>query len=125
MLAWLQTQGYTATSMNKKVVKVALDSPANLTPLAQEVLLIRAEFKRSSYTKLENILKRISPDDRLRDCFAYMGASRTGRWSGQDVQFQNLARPDKKVEENLARVLELIENCDMENAIKEFAPKYT
>jgi DNA polymerase bacteriophage-type len=123
MLAWLQAQGYSATSMNKKVVKVALADP-NLTPLAQEVLLIRQEFKRSSYTKLENILKRISPDDRLRDCFAYMGASRTGRWSGQDVQFQNLARPDKKVEENLTRVLELIGNADMENALKEFSPKY-
>lgn len=125
MLAWLKNQGYTATSMNKKVVKVALDNPGKLTPLGQEVLMIRKEFKRSSYTKLENILLRVNAEDRLPDCFAYMGASRTGRWAGQDVQFQNVARPDKKVEDNLIRVLELIEKLDMENAIKEFAPKYT
>jgi DNA polymerase len=124
MLAWLKIQGYQATSLNKKVVKVALDHPGELTPLGQEVLMIRREFKRSSYTKLENILLRISNDDRLRECFAFMGASRTGRWSGLDFQFQNLARPDKKVEENLARVLELIEKADMETALAEFAPTY-
>lgn len=124
MLGWLKTQGYGATSLNKKVVKVALDHPGELTLLGQEVLMIRKEFKRSSYTKLENILLRISEDDRLKECFAFMGASRTGRWSGLDFQFQNLARPDKKVEENLARVLELITNADMETALKEFAPTY-
>lgn len=121
MLGWLKTQGYTATSMNKKVVEVQLRE-AKLTPLGREVILIRKEFKRSSWTKLEAILMRLSDDDRLRECFAFYGASRTGRWAGQDVQFQNLARPSKDIEKNLPRVLELIAACDFETLQSEFAP---
>lgn len=120
MLEWLQKQGYQFTSLNKDVIKVALKNPDTLTPLAQEVLLIRKEYKRSSYTKLRTLLQRVSLDGRIRDCFAFMGGARTGRWAGQDMQFQNLARPDKKVEENFARAMQLIENNDFQAARDEF-----
>ena len=122
MLAWVQTQGYPFTSMGKALVAQALANPRDLTPLAQEVLHIRKEFRRSSYKKLDAILPRVSPDGRLRDCFAFMGGSRTGRWAGQDVQFQNLARPDKKVEKNLDKALALIDAGDFETAKTEFGP---
>lgn len=120
MLGWLTERGYPFTSLGKYSVKFALDNPGNLTPLAQEVLLIRKEFKRTSYTKLETLLMRVNEDGRIRDCFAFMGGARTGRWSGQDVQFQNLAKPDKRVEENLERALKIIETKDFDAACKEF-----
>lgn len=124
ILGWVTKEGYPYTSMNKTLVKTALDGKA-LSPLGREVLEIRKEFRRSSYKKLEAILLRLSDDDRLRDLFAFMGGSRTGRWAGQDVQFQNLARPDKKVESNLAAALKLIESADFEKAVEEFSPEYT
>ena len=123
ILEWVTKQGYPYTSMNKNLVKAALEG-TSLTPLAREVLEIRKEFRRSSYKKLESILHRVSADGRLRDLFAFMGGSRTGRWAGQDVQFQNLARPDKKVEKNLARALQLIETSNFDAAIEEFSPEF-
>ena len=122
MLGWLNKQGYKATSMNKKVVKVELDTSTTLTPVARRALLIRRQFKRSSYTKLEAIMQRVSADGRIRDLFAFMAASRTGRWAGQDVQFQNLAKASKifEDEKNLKRALELIDKCDFETAVAEF-----
>jgi len=125
MMKWVQERGYSYTSMNKSLVKLELTNPdTKLTPEAQQVLHIRKEFRRSSYTKLESIVNRTSSDGRLRDCFAFMGGARTGRWAGQDVQFQNLARPNKKVEKNLELALGLIRTLDFEKAKDAFSPEY-
>jgi len=67
----------------------------------------------------------MSSDDRLRHAFLFMGASRTGRWSGKgshggSVQVQNLSRPMKEVEKNYDRALQIIEAGDYDAAEKEF-----
>ena len=125
MLGWLQGQGYKYNSLNKTMVRIAMLAPEKLTPLALEVLTIRKEFKRSSYTKLESMLQRVSDDGYIRDCFAFMGGARTGRWAGQDMQFQNLAKPNKQVEEHLDEAMAFIWANDFEGAVQAFSPTVT
>ena len=128
LLPWLQQQGYSRGSLNKLEVKIGCDA---LTPLGKEVINLRAESSKTSFKKLEALKLKISSDGRLRNAFMYYGASRTGRWSGggggkkgktRGVQFQNLPRPNKQVEKNLERAVQLIDSQDFPTAIKEFAP---
>ena len=102
MLNWLRKNGYPYTSAGKNMVAKALKT-APLTEVAQHVLYIRQEFKKISYHKLEALIQRVSADGRLRDMFAFLGAPRTGRWAGQDVQFQNIARPNKILKRQLRK----------------------
>jgi Casjensviridae DNA polymerase len=128
LIPWLTQQGYSRGSLNKLEVKVGCDK---LTPLGKEVINLRAESSKTSFKKLHALKLKISSDGRLRNAFMYYGASRTGRWSGgggakkgktKGVQFQNLPRPNKQVEKNLERAVQLIDSQDFDTAIKEFAP---
>lgn len=120
ILEWAKTQGYPHESMGKAFVNAALADP-NLTPLCREVLKIRQEASKTSYKKFEAIKNIVSADGRLRNQYMYMGASRTGRWSGSGVQVQNLPRPDKETEKNYERAVELIQNRDYEGIKREFS----
>jgi DNA polymerase bacteriophage-type len=62
-----------------------------MTPAAQRALKLRQMLSKSSVSKLDAILDRVSPDGRLRENYKFYGAT-TGRWSGQGVQLQNLPR---------------------------------
>jgi DNA polymerase bacteriophage-type len=127
ILPWAQAQGYPHLSIGKAFVNAAIAEGSGITPLCRTVLKLRQEASKTSYTKYENILNKLSDDDRLRYQFAFMGASRTGRWSGagggdkQSVQVQNLARPMKEVEGKYDRALEIIETGDYDAAEKEFS----
>ena len=123
MLNWLRKNGYPYTSAGKNMVAKALKT-APLTENAQHVLRIRQEFKKISYHKLEALIQRVSADGRLRDMFAFLGASRTGRWAGQDVQFQNIARPNKNIEKQAELAMAFINTLDLPGAIAKFAPEY-
>lgn len=111
MLKWLGGQGYTYGSIEKNTVTVALND-ARLTPLAREVLTLRAQGAKTSYTKLETLLETLYDDDFLRHQFVYLGAARTGRWAGFGFQFQNQPRPIKEVEDHPERAMELIDAED-------------
>lgn len=92
--AWASTQGYPYPSIGKDVVASALKDPnLKLSDLCRAALKMRAEAASTSYQKLGRILECISPDDRLRGQFTFMGSSRCGRWSGNAVQLHNFARP--------------------------------
>lgn len=111
-LPWAQAQGYPHLSLGKNFVKSALFD-SGISPLCRQVLKLRQEASKNSHTKFEALLNTLSDDDRLRHAFAFMGASRTGRWSGKgshgkSVQVQNLARPMKEIESHYERALEII-----------------
>jgi DNA polymerase len=91
MLPWLQARGYSYSSLLKKRVDVALKGES-LEPLAIQVLALRAKLSRSSTSKLDALISRVADDGRLRHSYKYLGANRTGRWSGEGVQLQNLPR---------------------------------
>lgn len=124
-LPWAQAQGYPHMSLGKNFVKAALSPDSGITPLCRRALKLRQETAKISYLKYQTLLNNLSDDDRLRHAFAFMGASRTGRWSGKgsdkgkSVQVQNLPRPDKDIEKHYDRALELIELGDYDLAEKE------
>jgi DNA polymerase len=126
MLAWVQSQGYGFSSLGKAFVNRAMAGECDLTPLCREVLEIRRMTSKTSVNKFDAIVSNVNSDGRLRHQFSFMGAPRTGRWSGkgsQDgsgVQLQNLARPSKEVEKNMARALELVQQMDYDAIKAEF-----
>ena len=125
-LPWAQQNGYPFLSLGKGLVTQAL-AGIQINDLCRTVLKLRQEAAKTSYVKYENILGKLSDDNRLRHQFAFMGAARTGRWSGggggakKGVQVHNLPRPTKEVEGKYDRALEIIEKCDYDAAEKEFS----
>jgi DNA polymerase len=106
LLPWVRQRGYPLNNLRKENIQIVLkDSEVNLTKECRDVLEARMIASSTSYKKLQAILRNISPDDRLRNQFIFMGSSRCGRWSGNSVQLHNMARPDGTFE-------------DMENVLK-------
>lgn len=118
-LPWAEAEKYPFASLGKNFVAAALVENSGITPKLRTVLKLMQESKKTSHTKYEKILAMVSDDDRLRHQFAFLGAARSGRWSGKDAQVQNPARPSKKVEENYDRALQLIQDAP-ENITDEY-----
>jgi DNA polymerase len=94
LLPWVQDRGYPLTNLRKQNIELVLkDEEVKLAQECRDVLTARMEASSTSYKKLQAIIRNVSPDGRLRNQFIYCGASRTGRFSGNAVQLQNLARP--------------------------------
>ena len=71
---------------------------AVLTVDARAVMRMRQASAKTSTTKYEAAADGLGPDDRLRHCFQFAGASRTLRWAGRKIQPQNLPRTPKWLE---------------------------
>jgi len=126
MLAWLETQGYTFSGIGKPFVNRALAGECDLTPEAIKALNLRKQSSKTSDAKLQKIVNSVSGDGRLRHQFLFMGAPRTGRWSGgggevKNVQMQNLPRPTKEVSKNLDLAINLLKNRDYTGIAMEFS----
>jgi len=93
---WAATQGYPYPSINKDVVASALKDPnLKLTDMCRTALKMRAEAASTSYQKLGKMLECVSLDGTLKGQFVFLGSARCGRWTGNAVQLQNMARPGK------------------------------
>jgi DNA polymerase len=91
---WAKTQGYPYGTLRKDTVTSVLKDPEiKLTDACRAALKMRAEAASTSYQKLGKILEAVSPDGMLRGQFIFLGSPRCGRWSGNAVQLQNMARP--------------------------------
>lgn len=116
LLAWLKTQGYTFSGMAKGFVARAMDGECELTEDARKVLEYRKQSAKTSDAKLEVIINSVCDDGRLRHQYAFMGASRTGRWSGKGdyggAQLQNPPRPSKAVAKKLEVALDMLRASD-------------
>lgn len=122
LLRWLQREGYRFNSIGKEEVNRSLSEfyVGDLSPLAQKVLKLRLQASKTSYRKYEAILMNVGPDGRLRYQFSFLGAARAGRWTGHDVQLQNLPRPNKEVDKMLALAIDLLQKADERELIKNF-----
>ena len=90
MKSWLDARGAPLVDLRKDTIARAL-TRRDLSRGARRVLEIRRDISRSSVSKLDAILAGRSPRDRrMRGCFQYYGAQRTGRWAGRRLQPQNL-----------------------------------
>ena len=88
---WLFDQeGKEFPSLNKKVIA---DVVAQLeTDAAKEFMAIRAELSKSSVLKYDAMVRSQCKDGTVKGCFLFYGASRTGRFAGKLVQFQNMSK---------------------------------
>lgn len=120
MLGWLKEQGYAFGSLGKVFVARAMAGEGDLTPAGREALTIREQTAKSSLRKYTAIGDTVGPDGRLRYQFSFMGASRTGRWASVGINLQNLPRPLKKVEKQMARALEMVRKVDIAAITEEF-----
>lgn len=119
LLAWVQERGYPFDSLEEKYVTSVLEEEillSKLTPECVDILKSRQSNSSVAYKKMAAILRQLSPDNRLRGQFIYMGSSRCGRWSGNAVQLHNLAKPNKvfEIEENVDKARELIYKEDFD-----------
>jgi DNA polymerase len=105
---WLAENGLEVESLGKKDVKAALpDAPRQI----REVLELRLGLSKSSIRKYQAMENSACSDDRARGLFQFYGANRTGRWSGRQIQAQNLKRNSI---EDLAVARALVKGGDYE-----------
>ena len=87
MKQWLSDNGMETESLDKKAVAELLkDAPAELW----EVLSLRQQLAKSSVRKYQAMENTACSDSRARGMFQFFGAARTGRFSGRNIQLQNL-----------------------------------
>ena len=103
MKQWLSDNGIETDSLDKKAVAELLkDAPENLA----DVLTLRQQLAKSSVRKYQAMEKTVCSDGRARGMFQFYGANRTGRFSGRNIQLQNLPQnhlPDLSEARSLVR----------------------
>jgi len=87
MKTWIAENGLETDSLGKKQVAALLkDAPEGLA----DVLTLRQQLAKSSVKKYQAMANTVCADNRVRGCFQFYGANRSGRWAGRNVQLQNL-----------------------------------
>ena len=103
MKQWLSDNGIETDSLDKKAVAELLkEAPDNLA----DVLTLRQQLAKSSVRKYQAMEKTVCSDGRARGMFQFYGANRTGRFSGRNIQLQNLPQnhlPDLSEARSLVR----------------------
>ena len=87
MKQWLSDNGMETDSLGKKVVAELLKTAP---PELAKVLTLRQQLAKSSVRKYQAMEKTVCSDNRARGMFMFYGANRTGRFSGRNIQLQNL-----------------------------------
>lgn len=109
--AWLREQeGIEVASLNKKVVADVVGQLTKEDTI--RFMQLRTDISKSSVSKYAAMVRSASPvDDHIRGCTQFYGATRTGRFAGRIVQFQNL--PQNHIPD-LALARSLVRTCDTE-----------
>ena len=101
---WLSEQGVKTESLDKKSVKELIKVTKGEVSKA---LALRMQLSKSSIKKYQAMKDVACEDNRCRGMFQFLGANRTGRFSGRNVQLQNLPRNTMK---ELFEVRSIIKN---------------
>lgn len=91
------TYGVIMPDLKGSTVESVLAANTDLPPAVVELLTIRGAATKTSIRKYQRLLDAVSSDGRLRGLLQFLGAMRTGRWSGRTFQPQNLTRVPKWV----------------------------
>ena len=111
MKEWLTEHGVETDSLDKKAVReLLLTAPPEL----KEVLTLRQQLAKSSVKKYIAMKNVACADGRARGTFRFYGANRTGRFSGKNIQLQNL--PQNHIE-HLEDVRSLVRQGDFDTLI--------
>ncbi len=104
MKQWLSDKGLETESLDKKSVAELLKTAP---PELCDVLTLRQQLAKSSVRKYQAMEKTVCEDGRARGMFQFYGANRTGRFSGRNIQLQNLPQnhlPDLAEARALVRI---------------------
>ncbi|MEG1968178.1 MAG: DNA polymerase, partial [Clostridia bacterium] len=109
--AWLSDQDMPMESLAKKVVQETAKSAEGIV---KELLDLRLDLSKTSIKKYEAMARCVCRDGRVHGMLQFYGANRTGRWSGRNIQLQNLPQnhlPDLSLARDIVKAgdTELIE----------------
>lgn len=90
--SWLEERGIPMDTLGKKdVAQMITELDKNgVDAEALDMLKLRLQMAKSSVKKYQAAERCVCPDSRARGLFQFYGASRTGRYSGRNIQLQNL-----------------------------------
>ena len=109
MKGWLSQHGAETDSLDKMaVLELLKNAPSELA----EVLSLRQQLAKSSVKKYIAMKNISCADHRARGTFRFYGANRTGRFSGKNIQLQNLPQ---NYMEHLEDVRTLVRRGDFES----------
>ena len=109
MKGWLSQHGAETDSLDKMAV---LELLKNASSELAEVLSLRQQLAKSSVKKYIAMKNVSCADHRARGTFRFYGANRTGRFSGKNIQLQNLPQ---NYMEHLEDVRTLVRRGDFES----------
>lgn len=131
LLPWLRNQGYPYTDLRKESVEKTLKKTAEIwsvdpkvedddAPDVIKVLRLRQWASLTSVKKADAAKRVVGDDGRARFLFQFAGASRTNRFSGREIQSQNMKRTPKLLDaeeddEKLTCVTDMIRRGDYDN----------
>ena len=84
---WLKEKGVEIESLSKKSVKSLADETDGDV---SKMLKLRLLMAKTSVKKYEAVIRSVCSDNRVHGMMRFCGANRTGRWSGNILQPQNL-----------------------------------
>lgn len=89
---WLQERGIDVDSLGKKEVAAMITDldKHSCDQEALDMLKLRLQMAKSSVKKYQAADRCTCADGRARGLFQFSGANRTQRWSGRNIQLQNL-----------------------------------
>ena len=89
---WLQERGINVDSLGKKEVAAMITDldKHSCDQEALDMLKLRLQMAKSSVKKYQAADRCTCADGRARGLFQFSGANRTQRWSGRNIQLQNL-----------------------------------
>ena len=90
--SWLQERGIAVDSLGKKEVAAMITDldKHSCDQEALDMLKLRLQMAKSSVKKYQAADRCTCADGRARGLFQFSGANRTQRWSGRNIQLQNL-----------------------------------
>ena len=90
--SWLDERGIPMDTLGKKDVKQMIGEldKNGVDEEAMDMLKLRLQMAKSSVKKYQAAERCVCADGRARGLFQFYGASRTGRYSGRNIQLQNL-----------------------------------
>ena len=100
---WLKENGVEIESLSKKAVKSLADETDGDV---SEMLKLRLLMAKTSVKKYEAVIRSVCSDNRVHGMMRFCGANRTGRWSGNILQPQNLPQnhlPDLTLARNIVK----------------------
>ena len=90
--SWLDERGIPMDTLGKKDVAQMIEEldKNGVDAEAMDMLKLRLQMAKSSVKKYQAAERCVCSDGRARGLFQFYGASRTGRYSGRNIQLQNL-----------------------------------